>query len=303
MLLCSLMAATVQAQQYKTHTLAKGETLSMLAQKYNTTVGDIMRLNDMNAGSQLSIGQKIKIPPAGTTVDRGTGTTSEAAPVVQPAPASTVSKKDVHVVQKGETLYGLSKKYGVTMDQVRQWNNLSTDQLEIGLPLAVSAKGISQAAVDREAFLQAQANVAPVVQVEKTVAPPVQAVPVVSKQAAPETRVIPGVKADGSDCYFAKLYQDSIPLVALKTMAGPAMTFKTASGWSDKKYYILMNEAASGSIVKVKAPNGNIIYAKVLWPIDDINMNEGLSFRISEAGAAALGIQDNTFGLVVQYHN
>ena len=63
-----------------------------------------------------------------------------------------------------------------------------------------------------------------------------------------------------------------------------------------------MNDAPTGSVVKVKSASGNIIYAKVLWPIDDIKANEGLTFRISDAAASALGIGDQKFGLIVQYH-
>ncbi len=54
---------TVHAQntQYTEHAMAAGETLSSIASKYETTVGDIMRLNGMNAESKLTLGQKIKI--------------------------------------------------------------------------------------------------------------------------------------------------------------------------------------------------------------------------------------------------
>ena len=80
------------------------------------------------------------------------------------------------------------------------------------------------------------------------------------------------------------------------------MTFKTASGWLDKKYYILMNNAPAGSIVKVSAENGRTIYAKVLWTLDDMKLNNGLSFRISEAAAAALSVAENKFSLTVDFH-
>jgi hypothetical protein len=80
------------------------------------------------------------------------------------------------------------------------------------------------------------------------------------------------------------------------------MIFKTASGWSDRKYYVLMNEAPSGSVVKISASNGNIVYAKVLWKLDDMKENKGLQFRISEAAAAALNVQGDKFPLTIQYY-
>ncbi len=79
------------------------------------------------------------------------------------------------------------------------------------------------------------------------------------------------------------------------------MTFKSASGWADKKYYILMNDVPTGSIVKIS--NGkNELYAKVLWNLGDMKQNDGLSFRISTPAAAALGITDEKFDLKVSYY-
>lgn len=54
----------------QSHVIKKGETLSQLAAEYNTTVGDIMRLNDMYEDSKIIIGEKILIPPPGVTVVR-----------------------------------------------------------------------------------------------------------------------------------------------------------------------------------------------------------------------------------------
>ena len=79
------------------------------------------------------------------------------------------------------------------------------------------------------------------------------------------------------------------------------MTFKSASGWADKKYYILMNDAPTGSIVKIKSGKSEL-YAKVLWGLGEMKENDGLSFRISTATAAALGITDQKFDLKVSYY-
>jgi hypothetical protein len=79
------------------------------------------------------------------------------------------------------------------------------------------------------------------------------------------------------------------------------MTFKSASGWSNKKYYILMNNVPPGSIVKIFADN-TVIYAKVLWSMSDIKENEGIDFRISTAAAAALGLSEAKFPLTVTYY-
>ena len=212
--------ADAQTVKYTTHTLEQGETLSVLAAKYKTTVGDIMRLNGMHAQSQLVVGAKIKIPAAGKTVAVVAIEKAAPAPVVESSGTLT------HTVQQGETLYAISKKYGVTVDQLKHWNNLENIGLEIGQQLAVNSKGIAAAAAaNKEATEKKAAEVkqpVTVVGADKTndkiisldslakadaavkkQEPKVVIVPSNTKSAAAETPVAPGIMKDGSDSFFA----------------------------------------------------------------------------------------------------
>lgn len=291
-----------QEIKYSTHKIAKGETLSIIAAKYKTTVGDIMRLNDMNAQSQLKIGEKIKIPAEGTAVPPA---------VAAKAPAETPKKTIVstHVVQQGETLYALSKKYGVSIDQIKQWNNMPDLHIEIGQTLAVSAEGIAAANAAKTIVTDTKQITVPVSkpalqkttteeQITEIKEQPIVPVPEIKSAI---TYTLPaGIKKDGSDSYFANEYNTQYGTIQMAD--GDAMTFKTASGWEDKKYYILLNDAPAGSIVKITADNGNVVFAKVLWTLDEMKLNTGLRFRINEAAAAVLKISTNRFPLHVEYH-
>lgn len=313
---------SAQEIKYTNHTLAQGETLSALAKKYNTTVGDIMRLNGMHADSKLIVGQKIKIPEAGKPVPKNTAeevVKTTPLPPAQETTAKKITETNIHVVKKGETLYSISKHYGVSVDDIKQWNNLQDAGIEIGQQLAVSKDGIEAAKTAKEQQQKEAASVTTVAAAQtavevkpdtKTTLPPAAentaktvTVPVNAEAPKPDNASKQfSVAADGSDNFFAKDFTQSKNSKDLKTIAGASGVFKTASGWDDKKFYILMNDAATGSVVKIKSPSGNIIYAKVLWPIDDIKANEGLQFRINDAAAAALGVTDQKFGLTVQYH-
>lgn len=69
--------------------------------------------------------------------------------------------------------------------------------------------------------------------------------------------------------------------------------FKTASGWSDSKYYLLMDGIDPGTIVRITNPTNNkILYAKVLGEMNGLKQNQGLNIRISNAAAAALDIPE-----------
>ncbi|CAN5630281.1 hypothetical protein BH10BAC2_BH10BAC2_13930 [soil metagenome] len=329
---CIMLLSTslfAQNTKYTLHTLAQGETLSMLAQKYKTTVGDIMRLNGMHADTRLSLGQKLKIPASGQTVERPGETKAKPpavkdAPPLTPSPATNVNASSslTHTVLPKETMYGISKKYGVTIDQIKQWNNMADNNLEIGQVIAVSAKGVAEAAAKRKEQAETE--------VKAITAVPDQTPPVVTKEiikvdepvkdnalqqaaekkavlnTAAETktkeRAVTNAANDGSDNFFTKNFGELSSNKSTANANGTAMIFKTASGWSDKKYYVLMNQAPSGSIVKISAANGNIVYAKVLWTLDDMKENKGLQFRISEAGAAALNVQGDKFSLSIQYY-
>lgn len=339
-----MVQLTVQAQtavQYITHTIQKGETLSALSVKYKTTVGDIMRLNGMNSSSKLSIGQKVKIPVNGAKVPRQEPAVSNTTPASQPVVANTpaavqgtpVTNATIHVVEKGETLYKISRTYHVTVDQLKQWNHLTSNNVAVGQHLAVGAGNVTVVTQPQpQPATQPAGNDTPVQQTAPS--KPVTAVPVDTPASQPSTttqqpaagksdtgktpaanpaiQVEPKEKEDSyvdpskirPEGYFASLFGADVAGRTLTDTTGTSMTFKTASGWTDKKYYILINNVAPGSIVKVSVPGNNkVIYAKVLWNMNDMKENEGLAFRISNAAAEALGITDLKFQLKVSYYD
>ena len=118
---------------YVSHTLQAGESLSVLAKQYNTNVGDIMRMNGMHADTKLVYGSIIKIPSAKTTKKEIVAET--------PAPKQTTAlplNSAKHTVAKGETLFSISKKYNVSMDQLKAWNKLSNNSVQVGNTLLIS---------------------------------------------------------------------------------------------------------------------------------------------------------------------
>jgi LysM repeat protein len=69
--------------------------------------------------------------------------------------------------------------------------------------------------------------------------------------------------------------------------------FKTASGWSDAKYYLLMDGVEPGTIVKITNPaNNKMIYAKLLGEMSGLKANQGVNIRISNAAASALDVAE-----------
>ncbi|MGV3505219.1 MAG: LysM peptidoglycan-binding domain-containing protein [Adhaeribacter sp.] len=73
----------------------------------------------------------------------------------QPLPAQTPG---IHLVAKGETLYGISRKYGITTQQLQQWNSLGDSPLSIGQSLKVVAPAVTSASTPLPAASQPLAS-------------------------------------------------------------------------------------------------------------------------------------------------
>lgn len=294
---------------YVTHTLKQGETLSLLAKQYNTTVSDIMVLNGMHADSKLVYGSKIKIPSAKaqTTVAKKETVNTNTAAITPPV--TTSSNEITHIVAKGETLYSISKKYNTTVGQLKAWNHLTEDNATLGTLLIISDKGNNKFATTNDQKQKTDISTQPVTQPVADVVQPDQTVenanssvitkPETAAQTQADVNTQPVADYTGNG-FFASQFK-ARKSKNVQNISGISKTFKTASGWTDGKYYILANDIEPGTIVKVTAENGSAVYAKVLWNMGDLKENTGINFRVSNATAAALHINDQSFNLNVSF--
>ena len=108
-----LLPASLLAQDTaRTHTVEQGETLFSIAKEYNVTVSELREWNNLEDDSTISIGQSLIVSRPGE---------------------NSVN----HTVEQGETLFSISRKYNVTIAEIRQWNNLESNDLKIGSELAI----------------------------------------------------------------------------------------------------------------------------------------------------------------------
>ena len=96
----------------------KGDTLYSIASRYNITVNELKRLNNLSTNS-LSIGQLIKLP--GNLTDEN----------------QNQETQNNYIVKKGDTLYSIASKYNTTVDDIKRLNNLSSNNLSIGQILII----------------------------------------------------------------------------------------------------------------------------------------------------------------------
>lgn len=113
------------------HVVESGDNIYRIAEKYHVFEEDILKWNRLNA-LQLTVGQKIYLTEE--TAKKALGETDKVEMPV-PEPPSTTK---YHIVEKGETVYRITQKYGITAEQLTKWNNLVGNQINIGQKLRVS---------------------------------------------------------------------------------------------------------------------------------------------------------------------
>jgi hypothetical protein len=94
--------------------------------------------------------------------------------------------------------------------------------------------------------------------------------------------------------YFKPFFDQQIKISPIsRNQTVTSGIFKTASGWQDAKYYMLIDGVQPGTILKIINPaNNKIVYAKVLGQMSGIRLNAGLDIRISNSAATALEISE-----------
>lgn len=97
-----------------TYTVKSGDSLYSIARKYNTTVDNIKKINNLTS-NLLSIGQVLKIP-------------------------NNEENYITYTVKSGDSLYSIARKYNTTVDNIKKLNNLTSNLLSINQVLKIPAK-------------------------------------------------------------------------------------------------------------------------------------------------------------------
>lgn len=108
----------IYEEEENIYIVKKGDSLYSIANKYNTTVEELKRINNLTSNI-LSIGQVLKLPS-----DKASDVENEE---------NTIS----YTVQKGDSLYSIARKYDTTIDRIKDLNNLTTNLLSIGQVLLI----------------------------------------------------------------------------------------------------------------------------------------------------------------------
>ncbi|HEZ2826448.1 peptidoglycan DD-metalloendopeptidase family protein [Neisseria meningitidis] len=175
-----------------THTIVRGDTVYNISKRYHISQDDFRAWNGMTDNT-LSIGQIVKVKPAGYAAPKAAAVKSRPAvpaaaqPPVQSAPVDINAA--THTIVRGDTVYNISKRYHISQDDFRAWNGMTDNMLSIGQIVKVKPAGY---AAPKTSAVESRPAVPAAVQtpVKPAEQPPVQSAPQPAAPAA-ENKAVP----------------------------------------------------------------------------------------------------------------
>jgi len=291
------------------HKVKKGETLYAIAKHYHCTVAELQSLNPgigmLKPGMKVRVKQRTKVPVKSAPV---------AAPQLNPIAArnkevAIASLPEIpenvtdHVVEKGQSLYSISKIYGVTIAEIKKVNNLTSDQLSINQKLWIPNK----IAVAKTAAVSASAL--PVIGVAANSGKDSAALPVTTSTVAIADGSTPNATVNNAGVSIKDSMdnQGGMPeQVATKLKTSNLKEYEkkvTAQigyeGMKADRSWVMINKHKKGEVIAVINPaNKKMVYCTVIGELPDKGNKH---IALSQSVADRLGITEANATLRVRY--
>jgi LysM repeat protein len=318
------------SQYYVVHKVEQGETLYALSKRYSSAV-DIIRQANGGLSQGLALGAVIRVPISAPKVVH-----ASSASVV-----STAVEPGMHEVKQGETLFSLAKRYGFTVEQLKLWNNMSSNELTIGQKLTLKAPVkdvVSDAAstqVKEQHSTPPQASdAAPLPARDSSMATDTKKAKestqhkleettanVAEKESAPKLQGVEVAKAKGTrqmdmtaliDPSHDEGIEPYSPVSKENMTQKKKSDFKkiSESGLAEiiteqgdtQKYLALHRTAPVGTIIQVENEMNNVVvFVRVIGKLPDTGANDKLTIKLTKKAAQALGAIDKRFPVQLSY--
>jgi LysM repeat protein len=253
-----------------THIVQEGETLYSISRKYAVSLALLQEWNDLSS-TDLKLGQPLKIYPTESTsikdeIQEKSGT--------------------AHVVEAGETLFAISRKYDVPVRKLRKWNDLDGNDISIGQKLILEDP-------DQKANIPEEEPETPVLNPVVSLEPADKAAPVdMEKKATPDTIYVnyrnPTKKVDNASGFESIVEQGIAEVIEDNT--------------DTRKYLALHREAPVGTLMQVRnEETGLRVFVRVIGHLPDTGVNESILIKISKPAFDRLGATNKRFRVVTSY--
>ncbi|CAI8812575.1 LysM peptidoglycan-binding domain-containing protein [Priestia megaterium] len=125
-----------------TYTVKSGDTLYRIAKNNGTSVQQLKKWNNLSS-HLIYVNQVLKISGTGTVSSSPSAPVQEKTNETPASPAPSNSKS--YKVQPGDTMWSVAQRHGISISQLKQWNNLSSNTIYINQVLQVGGQAAAQA--------------------------------------------------------------------------------------------------------------------------------------------------------------
>jgi len=264
----SVGVQVVKGNRFVIHQVAAKETLYTIAHRYKLSEKQVISANPQ-AKNGLQTGSLLYIP-------RGAAKTQSTAK----RPGYTTDKQGnkIYRIMDNETLFSIAQRFKVSTGTLKQWNNLTSDNVKVGQDLIVGVPATKK----------------PTVAVQKTV--PVQQQH--TEPIAPVTTTAVSTPKNNTQDRDSVLAVQPKPVVYLKE-SGLA---EVINGPNVNKYLALHATAPIGSYITVtNSMNGRQLSVRVIGTLPNTGSNEKIIVKLSRRAQQKLAALDNRFLVDVVY--
>lgn len=125
--LASQVPLAAPVKTYATYKVRYGDTLFAIAKKNNMPLSTLKSINNLADKTQIQAGQVLRVGATPSLANNQVHAPQNIKAIIAPQPAS--DRLIIHAVRKGETLWDLSRKYRVSIADLKRWNRLHSTTL------------------------------------------------------------------------------------------------------------------------------------------------------------------------------
>jgi LysM repeat protein len=264
------------------HKVQPKETLFSISRMYSVTVDDIKLWNNLKDNS-ISVGQDLLVSRSATATVPAKAAVPVTVATTTGNPQSSI--KTTHTVATGETMYGISRMYNITIDQLRSWNGLTANELKVGQTLVIAQPMYQSQTTTAAATATTATQSQPVTSTQPTVQ-------VVKKEGTPLPTPVAGAPVKISENVMGS---DEVHESGLAELIDGSE--------SSRKYLALHRTAKAGSIIKIRNElNNREVFVRVAGTLPDTGVNDNLVVKISKSAYDRLGAIDQKFRVEITYY-
>lgn len=258
---------TIDNQSFIIHEVERGETLYKISRDYGVSISKITNSNPGINPDRISIGEHLLIPaPQLEIIAAEHLNVSSTAPDIE---------EGQHLIQKGETLYKISRMYQVAVAELVDWNMLSDDELQEGQILTIKRPdGFVSQASTAEIQVETHASEA-----------------MLYKGPVNENDLSLKYKSNLASEYYSESLQKGV------------ITWMDNHNYPPSQgYFALHKTLPVGTIIRVtNTINGQEVYAKVIGTLPENEENTNILVKLPTTARNELRIPDERLLVKVNY--